>query len=183
MKICMEFLHFHWFTRMWHFSLSPSREPQLVLSMIDSTTYVIICVLDKVWRHVVILSNIPASPAYGVYISQLVRYSRACAQDSDFMDRAQLLVQKLLKQGYVAPRLKSSLQKFYGRHHNLVDVIRNIHISIDNGSFIFYVDIFFPLTLPRLLPDLTVYMSNTIGVLEETGTAYLSRAPEFTPGF
>jgi hypothetical protein len=136
MKICMEFLHFHWFTRMWHFSLSPSREPQLVLSMIDSTTYVIICVLDKVWRHVVILSNIPASPAYGVYISQLVRYSRACAQDSDFMDRAQLLVQKLLKQGYVAPRLKSSLQKFYGRHHNLVDVIRNIHISIDNGSFI-----------------------------------------------
>jgi hypothetical protein len=130
MKICMEFLHFHWFTRMWHFSLSPSREPQLVLSMIDSTTYVIICVLDKVWRHVVILSNIPASPAYGVYISQLVRYSRACAQDSDFMDRAQLLVQKLLKQGYVAPRLKSSLQKFYGRHHNLVDVIRNIHISL-----------------------------------------------------
>jgi hypothetical protein len=31
------------------------------------------------------------------------------------------LTQKLLKQGYVAPRLKSLLQKFYGRHHNLVD--------------------------------------------------------------
>ena len=26
-----------------------------------------------------ISSNIPASPAYGVYISQLVHYSRACA--------------------------------------------------------------------------------------------------------
>ena len=26
-----------------------------------------------------ISSNIPASPAYGVYISQLIRYSRACA--------------------------------------------------------------------------------------------------------
>jgi len=25
-------------------------------------------------------SNIPASPAHGVYISQLLRYSRACAQ-------------------------------------------------------------------------------------------------------
>jgi hypothetical protein len=36
-------------------------------------------------------SNIPASPAYGVYISQLVRYSRAGAQYSDFLDRAQLL--------------------------------------------------------------------------------------------
>ena len=34
---------------------------------------------------------------------------------------AQLLTKKLLRQGYVAPSLKSSLQKFYGRHHNLVD--------------------------------------------------------------
>jgi hypothetical protein len=48
-------------------------------------------------------------------------FHNACAQDSYFLDRAQLLVQKPLKQGYVAPRLKSSLQKFYGRHHNLVD--------------------------------------------------------------
>jgi len=43
--------------------------------------------------------------------------------------------------------------------------------------------IFFPLSLPRLLPDLTVYMSNTVGVLLEAGTAYPSRAPEFTTGF
>jgi hypothetical protein len=40
---------------------------------------------------------------------------------SDFLYRAQLLTQKLLKQGYVASRLKSSIQKFYGCHHNLVD--------------------------------------------------------------
>jgi len=46
-----------------------------------------------------ISSNIPASPAYGVYISQLVSYSRACAQYSDFLDRAQLLMQNLLKHG------------------------------------------------------------------------------------
>ena len=59
-----------------------------------------------------ISSNIPASPAYGDYISQLVRYSRACAQYSNFIDRVQLLTQKLLKQGYVAHRLKSSLQTF-----------------------------------------------------------------------
>ena len=47
-------------------------------------------------------------------------YSRACAQYSDFLDRAQLLTQKLAK-GYVSPRLKSSLQTFYDRRHNLVD--------------------------------------------------------------
>jgi len=82
-----------------------------------------------------------------------------------------MLTQKLLKQGYVAPRLKPSLQKLYVRHHNLVDRYEeefedtkgvNIHISNDNGSFSFYVDAFFPLSLPRLLPDLTVYMSNTV---------------------
>ena len=68
-----------------------------------------------------ISSNITSSPAYEVYISQHIRYSRACVQYSDFLDRAQLLTQKLLKQGYVAPKLKSSQQKLYGRHHDLVD--------------------------------------------------------------
>ena len=38
-----------------------------------------------------------------------------------FLDRTEILTQKLLTQGYNALRLKSSLQKFYGRHHNLVD--------------------------------------------------------------
>jgi hypothetical protein len=54
-----------------------------------------------------ISSNIPASPTYRVYISELTRYSRTFAQYHDFLDRAQLLTQKLLKQSYVAPRLKS----------------------------------------------------------------------------
>ena len=43
--------------------------------------------------------------------------------------------------------------------------LRSIHISNDNGSFTFYVDIFFLLSLPILLSDLIVYMSNTAGVL------------------
>jgi hypothetical protein len=34
-----------------------------------------------------ICSNIPAAPAYGVYISQLIRYSRACGSYQDFLDK------------------------------------------------------------------------------------------------
>jgi hypothetical protein len=34
-----------------------------------------------------ISSNIPASPAYGAYISQIIRYARPCAQYSDFLDK------------------------------------------------------------------------------------------------
>jgi hypothetical protein len=33
-------------------------------------------------------SNIPASPAYGVYISQLIRYARASSNYSDFLKRS-----------------------------------------------------------------------------------------------
>jgi hypothetical protein len=34
-----------------------------------------------------ICSNIPASPAHGVYISQLIRYARASSNYSDFLKR------------------------------------------------------------------------------------------------
>ena len=61
--------------------------------------------------------------------------------------------------------------------------LRNIHISNDNGYFTFKVDFFFPLSLPRRLLDLTVYMSNMAGVLYEAETAYPSRVPEVIAGF
>ena len=70
-----------------------------------------------------ICSNIPAAPAYGVYISQMIRYSRACGSYQDFLDRGLLLTRKLLNQGFLLVKLKSSLRKFYGRHHDLVDVM------------------------------------------------------------
>jgi hypothetical protein len=46
-----------------------------------------------------ICSNIPAAPAYGVYISQLIRCSRACGSYQDFLDGGLLLTRKLLNQG------------------------------------------------------------------------------------
>jgi hypothetical protein len=65
-------------------------------------------------------SNIPLSPAYGVYISQLIRYARACFAYEDFSKRGRLLTNKLMLQGYNESRLKSSFRKFYGRYNDLV---------------------------------------------------------------
>ena len=65
-------------------------------------------------------SNIPLSPAYGVYISQLIRDARACYAYEDFLRRGQLLTKKLMLQGYNDSRLKSSFRKFYGRYNDLV---------------------------------------------------------------
>ena len=65
-------------------------------------------------------SNISSSPAYGVFISQLIRYARACSSYECFILRARRLSSKLLKQGYLAERLKSSFRKFYGRYGDLI---------------------------------------------------------------
>ena len=51
-------------------------------------------------------SNIPASHAYGVYISQLIRYSRACGYY-----RGLLLTRKLLNQGFLYAKLNYSLNR------------------------------------------------------------------------
>ena len=39
--------------------------------------------------------NIPSAPVHGVYVSQLVRYARACCKYKDFVDRGKLLTDKL----------------------------------------------------------------------------------------
>ena len=47
-----------------------------------------------------ICSNIPAAPAYGVSISQMIRYSRACGSYQDFLDRGLLLTKSYCTKGY-----------------------------------------------------------------------------------
>lgn len=92
-------------------------------------------------------SNIPASPAYGMYISQLIRYSRACSQYKHFLERCVLLTNKLLRQGYVELRLKTALKKFYGRHRELVSsygksvnhIIEDIFSSTSAGGLCYFL--------------------------------------------
>ena len=73
-------------------------------------------------------SNIPSSPAYGVFISQLIRYARTCPSYECFILRAVRLTKKLLGQGYVKERLKSSLRNFYGRYGDLTKQYE-VHLS------------------------------------------------------
>ena len=64
-------------------------------------------------------SNIPSSPVYCVFISQLIRYARACSSYEYLNLRVMRLSNKLLGQGYVKECLKLSLRKFYGRYGDL----------------------------------------------------------------
>jgi hypothetical protein len=80
-------------------------------------------------------SNIPASPAYGVYISQLIRYARTSSNYSDFLKRHLLLRNMLLDQGYQKIRLIRSLKKFILRYQDLVEIYSVSVETMINDAF------------------------------------------------
>ena len=61
-------------------------------------------------------SNIPSKPAYGVYISQLIRIGRICNSFVQFKDRHYKLTEKLIKQGYWYSGLCKAFKKFSRSH-------------------------------------------------------------------
>ena len=66
-------------------------------------------------------SSIPSASDYGVYVSQLICYARACSNYQDFVERGKVLTTKLLSQGYQKTKLVATLKMFCGRHHDLVN--------------------------------------------------------------
>jgi hypothetical protein len=69
------------------------------------------------------------SSAYGVYISQMIRYARACSPYNQFLSRGRLLTDKLMLQGFLQSRLMSAFSKFYGRYN---DLIYNYKLSLSH---------------------------------------------------
>ena len=80
-------------------------------------------------------SNIPASPAYDVYISQLIRYARASSNHSNFLKRHLYLENRLLDQGYKKIRLIRSLKKFIFRYQDLVEIYSVSAETMVNDGF------------------------------------------------
>ena len=72
-------------------------------------------------------SNIPLSPAYGIYISQLVRIARICDSSQRFNAKNKLLTHKLLQQGFEYHRLCMTFKTFCSRYPRL---FQKFHSSI-----------------------------------------------------
>ena len=64
--------------------------------------------------------DVPRSPSYGVYISQLIRFARVYSNVDDFNNRNLFLTAKLLKQGYRYHKIRKAFSKFYHRHSELI---------------------------------------------------------------
>ena len=66
-------------------------------------------------------------PSYGVYISQLIRFTRASSHVTDSNNRNKFLTVKLLKQDYRYHKLRKAFSKFYRRHFELIE---KYHVSL-----------------------------------------------------
>ena len=75
--------------------------------------------------------DVPRSPSYGVYISQLIRFARVCSNVDDFNNRNLFLTAKLFKQGYRYNKIRKAFSKFYHRHSEL---IVKYNIGLKNSS-------------------------------------------------
>ena len=71
--------------------------------------------------------DVPRAPSYGIYISQLVRFARACSEVKDFHSRNIQLTEKLLSQGYRYHKLRKYFGKFYKNYKELL--LKFGHIS------------------------------------------------------
>lgn len=106
----------------------------------------------------------PGVPAGGDYISQLIRYSKACAQYCDVLERAQMLTKKLL-------------WLLYGRHYNLVDRYKN-EVLKWQWIFSLFCRLFQQLVATRLPSVLTIWVRRRVSCGKHE-IAYPSRAPVF----
>ena len=65
--------------------------------------------------------DVPLSPSYGVYISQLVRFARVCNNVNDFNERNLFITEKLLHQGFRFHKLIKTFTKFYYRYRDIIN--------------------------------------------------------------
>ena len=128
-----------------------------------------------------ICSNIPAAPVYGVYISQLIRYSGAFGSYQDFLRRRLLLTRKLLNQGFLLIKLKSSCRTFMVATMTWLTAME--YLCHKWPRICFTCREHFPVVSSFMTYHRVCNEINTTGATGGAGTAYPSGAPEFTPGF
>jgi hypothetical protein len=75
-------------------------------------------------------SNIPASPAYGAYISQLIRHGRTRSNYSDFLKRHFRLRNRLMNQGYQKIRLR------YTSKNDANEAISVVSLTSSSGGYV-----------------------------------------------
>ena len=112
----------------------------------------------------------------------MIRYSRACGSYQEFLDRGLLLTRKILNQGFLLVKLKSSLRKFYGRHHDLVDRF-GISVTNDHGYVPLVVNTSRSFPYSRLITGFVTRLTRRVPLVKQelpTLPDHLSSSPVFS---
>ena len=111
------FWHFCWLPYLYTFSLYENASFIIVSAETEQLSTKIFDKRDdfnfKIINFSNMCSNIPASPVYGVYISQLIRYSRVSSNYSEFLKRHLHLRNRLLNQAMQRFALFDLLKSLY----------------------------------------------------------------------
>lgn len=79
-------------------------------------------------------SNIPSKPAYGVYISQLVRIGRICDNYNSFFTRHHQLTCRLVKQGFLYDKLVTNFKTFCSKYPEIFSKFKiSIRKHVEDG--------------------------------------------------
>ena len=65
-------------------------------------------------------SNVPCMATYAVFVSQLIRFAKACDTYPDFLTRHQCLVSTIMRQGFKYDMLCRKFKQFYRSHFDLI---------------------------------------------------------------
>ena len=109
--------------------------------------------------------DVPRSPSYGVYISQLIRSVRVCSNNDDFNNKTLFLTANLLKQGYRYHKIRKSFSKLYHKHTEFI-VKQNIGLKtlLQQGISepIFYGDLVYKFKINVGNPNFSDQFKNII---------------------
>ena len=61
--------------------------------------------------------DVPRSTAYGVYISQIIRFAGVSSYVDDFNTRIKVLTAKFLRQGYKYHKVRMAFSKFWFKQY------------------------------------------------------------------
>ena len=101
--------------------------------------------------------DVPRLQSYGIYISQLVRFTRCCTSVLDFHSKNLQIASKLLTQGYRYHKLRKTFGKFFRSYSELLSKFGDIsfqeYLSKGISHPVFYGDLVYKLRRVKDTPN------------------------------
>ena len=134
------------------------------------------------WNFHLYVATFQQQPAYGVYISQMIRYSRVCGSYQDFIDRG-LLLTKATEPRVPFGKVEVITSKILRSPPSLGWPLWNICVSNDHGYVSLVVNTSRSFPHSRLITGFVTRLTRRVPLMEQellTIPEHLSSPPVFS---